>query len=66
MSIGTGIGTVLFYDVRVNKFLFDENESSNLENHLTLQTNGGWIVIFCIYFLIMIEQNLKFSKKASK
>jgi hypothetical protein len=39
LSIGTGIGTVLFYDLRAHKFLHD-----NTDNHLKLQTTGGWIV----------------------
>lgn len=54
LSVGTGVGTVLFYDVRANKFLnADECESSpfessssmlNRNNYLKLETNRGWIV----------------------
>ena len=59
LSVGTGVGTVLFYDVRANKFLnADECESSSLEssssmlnrnNYLKLETNRGWIVSLQIY-----------------
>ena len=41
LSIGTGIGTVLFYDVRAHKFL---NKNNSTDNNLKLQTTGGWIV----------------------
>ncbi|CAF1022076.1 unnamed protein product [Brachionus calyciflorus] len=44
VSIGTGIGTILFYDVRANKFLFQTNENSKIEDHLSLQSTGGWIM----------------------
>ena len=43
LSIGTGIGTVLFYDVRAHKFL---NKNNTCDNSLKLQTTGGWIVSF--------------------
>ena len=41
LSIGTGIGTVLFYDIRAHKFL---NKNNTSDNNLKLQTTGGWIV----------------------
>jgi hypothetical protein len=41
LSIGTGIGTVLFYDIRAQKFLNKNNVS---DNHYKLQTTGGWIL----------------------
>ena len=47
LSIGTGIGTVLFYDLRAHKFLHD-----NTDNHLKLQTTGGWIVSTLFIFVI--------------
>lgn len=39
LSIGTGQGTILFYDLRKLKFLNKENNEQ-----LQLQTKGGWIV----------------------
>ncbi|RNA40947.1 DDB1- and CUL4-associated factor 12 [Brachionus plicatilis] len=44
VSIGTGVGTILFYDVRANKFLSQNDDQSKIENHLSLQTTGGWIM----------------------
>lgn len=40
LSIGTGTGSVMFYDLRVHRFLENETDKSKLK----LQTNGGWIV----------------------
>jgi hypothetical protein len=56
LSIGTGIGTILFYDVRANKFLHtdlkcttDETLSSSPNsNQLKLETKRGWIVLILI------------------
>jgi hypothetical protein len=44
LSIGTGVGTVLFYDLRANKFLNDYEDKK--DGQLKLQTTGGWIVRF--------------------
>ena len=47
LSIGTGVGTVLFYDLRAKRFLASpgqtEEESSTIHPH-RLQTTGGWIL----------------------
>lgn len=40
LSIGTGTGSVMFYDLRVHRFLENETDKSKMK----LQTNGGWIV----------------------
>jgi len=42
LSIGTGVGTVLFYDLRANKFLNDYEDKK--DGQLKLQSTGGWIV----------------------
>jgi WD repeat-containing protein 40A len=48
LSVGTGVGTVLFYDFRAKKFLqaspfLTENEISE-ETPYKLQSTGGWIL----------------------
>jgi hypothetical protein len=39
--VGTGIGQVLFYDVRKNMFLINPEDS---KDHFKLKASGGWIV----------------------
>ena len=46
LHIGTGVGTVLFYDLRNHKFLSNQNDPDTL-NQLKLNINGGWIVNNC-------------------
>jgi len=48
LSIGTGVGTVLFYDLRAHKFLKDPKDEDPL-SQLKLKTSGGWIVIFFLF-----------------
>lgn len=43
LSIGTGVGTVLFYDLRAHKFLQDPTDNDPL-NQLRLKTTRGWIL----------------------
>ena len=69
LSIGTGIGTVLFYDLRAKNFLnYDSAQPFNnvknqtnvsLDSQYKLQTNGGWIV--SIYFTIFKSLEIKFN-----
>jgi DDB1- and CUL4-associated factor 12 len=49
LSIGTGIGTILFYDLRMRSFVngvSPETERTNFK----LQASGGWIVSDLYFF----------------
>jgi hypothetical protein len=61
LSIGTGMGMILFYDLRVNKFLSNPN---NPQDHLKLQASRGWIVSINSYKKItkITEVKLFFTK----
>lgn len=66
LSIGTGIGTVMFYDIRANKFLCkDTDKNTENQNHLSLQTRGGWIVCYRNKFFFNFSQVLVYIFKLS-
>jgi len=55
LSIGTGKASVLFYDIRMNQFLKDENPLHLKKfNRLKLQIKGGWIVYLRYYIYLYI------------
>lgn len=70
LSVGTGVGTILFYDVRAKKFLPSDhdapliapNENTPNKNYLKLNTKRGWIVrddLFRINIYAQFEFSLK-------
>ncbi len=56
LSIGTGIGTVMFYDLRTMRFLETENE-----RNFKLKTRGGWLVShYTAYSLALLLHGIDF------
>ena len=56
LTIGTGTGSILFYDLRASKYL----NFRNCQREVVFNTNTGWVVIIIFFFKWSIPKHTLF------